>query len=78
MLQSRRLRTLVDYINHLKLLVVNASEEMRTIKERQITYYNRNIEKVEYEFYPNEKVLIQNKLTYTWLPKEVNEKTKFL
>lgn len=79
LLQSRRLRTLLDNFNEkcLKPLVVDASEEMGESKERQITYYNKNSGKVESKFYLGEKILIQNKLSYTWLPGVIIEKTKF-
>lgn len=63
-LQSRRLRTLINNFNDKCLepvVVVNASEQMYKNKERQIIYYNKNAENVEDEFYPDEKILIQNR-----------------
>ncbi|KAF0745995.1 Integrase catalytic domain-containing protein, partial [Aphis craccivora] len=79
LLQSRRLRSLINNFNEdcLKPIVVNPSMQIIKNKERQINSYNKNAGKKEKEFHPGKKVYIQKIFNKKWFPGIIVNKTEF-
>lgn len=77
LLQSRRLRSLINNFKEkcLEPVVVNASEEIVKNKQKQIKNYKKNAGKEYKEFYSGQKVYIQNVFNKKWFPGIIINKT---
>jgi len=57
--------------------VIDCTQEIIKIKNKQINYYNKNSGKEEQQFYIGEKVLVQDIVKKKWLPAVIKNKTDF-